>query len=104
MRLVPRAVVVVVKPLLFRRQPGKDPFGTVLHHMVETVGNAVRQPPHKGVLLRQHGQQTGGILVFRDGLSHLHGELIGKSHDRQKFLLSGGEGVDHGGGEHGVDI
>ena len=103
-RLVPDAAAIQIALLRLRRQGGKRPLGAVLHHVVEAVGHAVRQPPDKGVLLRQRRQQLGGFVIFRDEAGHLGGEFVGKAHYRQKLLLLRGQRVDHGGREHGIDV
>ena len=102
--LVPRAVPFPVGGLLCSIQHQKGALRALLHHVVKAVGHAVRQAFDEGVLLRQSGEQRFRAGVLRDEAGHLHGELVGKAHDRQKFPLPGGEGIDHGGSEHGGDV
>ena len=102
--LVPCAVAVEVELLLFRRKLVEGSLGAVLHHVVEAENGAVRQPLYEGVLLRKGRQQGGGLLVPGDIPGHLRREFVGQPHDRQKFLLRLRQRIDHGGGEHGVDV
>ena len=86
------------------RQRGERLLGTDLHHVVEAVAHTVRQAGDEGVLLREHGQEAIGVRVAGDKARHRRGELVGKPHDGQKFLLPGRERLDHGGGKHGVNV
>ena len=72
--------------------------------MVEAIGAAVGQVGDESVLPGEGGQDLLCVLVPGDFSGHIHGELISQAHHRQEFPLAGGQGVDHGGGEHGINV
>ena len=104
MGLVPPSVAAQAGRLRLRRQGAERAAGALLHHVVEAVRLAVRQARHEGVLLRQRRQLARRVPVSRDGAGHLHGEFVRKAHHRQKLPAAGRQRLDHGGGEHGVDV
>ena len=85
--LVPAAIPFPDGRLPRGGQLGKQPLGAFFHHVVEPEALAVRQAGDKGVLPRQ-GQQ----------------HLLGVRHPGQELLPLRRQGLDHGRGEHGVDV
>jgi len=72
--------------------------------MMEAICHAVRQVFYKCVLRREQVKQLLRIAVIGHKSRHLGGELVGKTHHRQKLALPFGQGVYHGGNKHGVYI
>ena len=104
MLLIPCAETFTAVRLLLFRQCQEGALGTLLHHVMKAIGHAIRQAGYKGVLGGQHRQQFFCISVPGDKMSHLHSELIGKTHYRQKLPLLFRQRVDHGGSEGGVNV
>ena len=104
MLLIPCAETFTAVRLFLFRQCQEGALGTLLHHVVKAIGHAVRQAGHEGVLGGQQGEQLFRVSVLGDKTSHLHSELIGKTHDRQKLPLLFRQWVDHGGSEGGVNV
>ena len=102
--LVPPAIAAVIVGLPALGQGEKGTLGALLHHMVEAIGAAVGQVGDESVLPGEGGQDLLCVLVPGDFSGHIHGELISQAHHRQEFPLAGGQGVDHGGGEHGINV
>ena len=57
-----------------------------------------------GILAGEGGQNVLRVIISGDLPGHVHGELVGQTHHRQKFPLAGRQGVDQGGREHGIDV
>ena len=102
--LIPTAVAAVIVLLPPLGQGKKGPLGALLHHVVEAIGAAVGQAGDKGVLSGEGGQNVLRVIISSDLPGHVHGELVGQTHHRQKFPLAGRQGVDQGGREHGIDV
>ena len=102
--LIPQTEALPIALLRFRRHRLKAALGTLLHHVVEAIGSAVRQARDKGVLLRQRREDLPRVPIACDILRHFDGEFIGKPHDRQKRPLLFRQRIDHGGGKGGVDV
>ena len=102
--LIPRPVPFPAGILLFRRQPGKQPHGTLLEHVMEPEGLSVRQSGHKGVLLGQGQQEVLCVRHFGHDPCHFHRELIRKPHYGKELPLLGRQVFQHRRREHGVDI
>ena len=104
MLLIPQTEALPIALLRFRRHRLKAALGTLLHHVVEAIGSAVRQARDKGVLLRQCREDLPRVPIACDILRHFDGKFIGKPHDRQKLPLRFRQRIDHGGGKGGVDV
>ena len=102
--LIPRPVPFPAGILLFRSQPGKQPHGTLLEHVMEPEGLSVRQSGHKGVLLSQGQQDLLCVRHFGHDPCHFHRELIRKPHYGKELPLLGRQVFQHRRREHGVDI
>ena len=89
--LVPLAVPAAAALLRFRRQRPEGPLGTLLHHVMESVGRAVRQPRHEGVSCRQVRDLRRRVRIFGDGLRHLLCELVRQPQHGQKRLTPQGQ-------------
>ena len=90
--------------LLLPVQRGKGALRAFLHHVVKPVCNAVLQTLDKGVLLCESGQDLLCVRVTGDEARHLHGNLIGKTHDRQKLPPLFRKRVDHGRRKGRIDV
>lgn len=102
--LIPRAQTLAATHLRRLGQCQKGLLGAFLHHVVKAIGHAIRQAGDKGVLSGQRGEQLIRVGIPGDKAGHLHGKLIGQTHDRQKLPLFFRQRIDHGGGEGGVDV
>ena len=102
--LVPAAIPFPDGRLPRGGQLGKQPLGAFFHHVVEPEALAVRHPGDKGVLPRQGQQHLLGVRHPGHGRSHLYRKLIGQAHHGQKLLPLRRQGLDHGCGEHGIDV
>ena len=85
-------------------QLGKEPLGALFHHVVEAEAHPVRQAGDKGVLLGEGPQHLLRVGQGGDSPGHLHRELIGQPHHSEEAPSLLGQGLQHGGGEHGVDV
>ena len=85
-------------------QLGKEPLGALFHHVVEAEAHPVRQAGDKGVLLGEGPQHLLRVGQGGDSPGHLHRELIGQPHHSEEAPGLLGQGLQHGGGEHGVDV
>ena len=102
--LIPRPVPLPAGVPHFRCQPGKQPLGALLEHVMEPEGPSVRQTGHKGVLFGE-GQQD--LLCLRHPghhLRHFHRELIRQPHHGKELPLLGRQVFQHRRREHGVDV
>ena len=102
--LIPRAQTLATARLHRLGQCQKGMLDAFLHHVVKAIGHAIRQAGDKGVLSGQRGEQLIRVGIPGDKAGHLHGKLIGQTHDRQKLPLFFRQRIDHGGGEGGVDV
>jgi len=102
--LIPRAQTLAAAHLHRLGQCQKGLLGAFFHHVVKAIGHAIRQAGDKGVLSGQRGEQLIRVGIPGDKAGHLHGKLIGQTHDRQKLPLFFRQRIDHGGGEGGVDV
>ena len=101
---IPLSEPRVIYGLLLPVQRGKGALRAFLHHVVKPVCNAVLQTLDKGVLLCESGQDLLCVRVTGDEARHLHGKLIGKTHDRQKLPPLFRKRVDHGRRKGGIDV
>ena len=104
MPLIPRAAARLIERPLFRAQRLKAPLGALLHHVMEAIRHAVRQPLHEGVLRRQRRQYLPRVSVPGDEARHVLAELVRQSHHRQKLPLPLRQRIDHGRRERGIDV
>ena len=72
--------------------------------MMEAICHAVRQAFYKCVLRREQVKQILRIAVIGHKSRHLGGELVGKTHHRQKLALLLRQRIYHGGNKHGVYV
>ena len=85
-------------------QLGKEPLSALFHHVVEAEAHPIRQAGDKGVLLGEGPQHLLRVGQGGDSPGHLHRELIGQPHHGEEAPGLLGQGLQHGGGEHGVDV
>ena len=102
--LIPRPVPLPAGILLLWCQPGKQPLGTLLEHVMEPEGLSVRQTGHKGVLLGQGPQDLRCVRHFSHGLCHFHSEFIRKPYHGKEFLHFGRQVFQHRRREHGINV
>ena len=85
-------------------QLGKEPLGALFHHVVEAEAHPVRQAGDKGVLLGEGPQHLLRVGQGGDSPGHLHRELIGQPHHSEEAPGLLGQGLQHGGGEHLINV
>ena len=102
--LIPDTKTAAVHRLLFGRQRVKGALCTFLHHVVKTIDLPIGQTLHKGILLRQCGQQLFCMGSFCNKVRHFQRKFIRKPHNREEFSCIHRQGRNHCGGKHGVDI